>query len=155
MPANIQVILQQDVDKLGKSGELVRVRPGFARNFLLPRQLAVPATSAAVKRIEHEKAVALARAEKAKKEAREVAAKISALTVQIAQKAGEDNRLFGSVTAKDIENAVKAAAKDVSIPDLRKHIHLPEPIKALGTYEIPVKLVSDVTATLKVEVVAK
>jgi large subunit ribosomal protein L9 len=156
MPANIQVILQQDVDKLGKSGELVRVRPGFARNFLLPRQLAVPATSSAVKRIEHEKVVALARAEKAKKEAREVAAKLAALTVQIAQKAGEDNRLFGSVTAKDIESAVKAASKgEIALPDLRKHIHLAEPIKALGTYEIPVKLVSVVTATLKVEVVAK
>src|SRR6516164_470868 len=100
MPANIQVILQQDVDKLGKSGELVRVRPGFARNFLLPRQLAVPATSSAVRRIEHEKAVATARAEKAKKEAREVAAQIDAIALTIAQKAGEDGRLFGSVTAK-------------------------------------------------------
>ena len=76
MPANIQVVLQQDVDKVGKSGELVRVRPGFARNYLLPRQLAVPATTAAVRRIEHEKAVALAKAEKAKKEARDVAAKM-------------------------------------------------------------------------------
>jgi large subunit ribosomal protein L9 len=156
MPANIQVILQQDVDKLGKSGELVRVRPGFARNYLLPRELAVPATSAAVKRIEHEKAVALARAEKAKKEAREVAAKLSALTVTISRKAGEDNRLFGSVTAKDIENAVKALTQEsLSVPDLRKQIHLVDPIKTLGTYEVPVKLVADVTATLKVEVVAK
>src|ERR1700757_5092070 len=98
MPANIQVILPQDVDKVGKSGELVRVRPGFARNFLLPRQLAVPATSAAVKRIEHEKAVALAKAEKAKKEAREVASKVSALHITITHKVGEDGRLFGSVT---------------------------------------------------------
>lgn len=151
MPANIQVILQQDVDKLGKSGELVRVRPGFARNFLLPRQLAVPATTAAVRRIEHEKAVALARAEKAKKEARDVAAKLSALTVTLAQKVGDDGRLFGSVTAKDIEHAVKAQGLDID----RKKLQLAEPIKSIGTYEIPVKLVSDVTATLKVEVVAK
>jgi len=151
MPANIQVILQQDVDKLGKSGELVRVRPGFARNFLLPRQLAVPATTAAVRRIEHEKAVALAKAEKAKKEARDVAAKLSALTVTLAQKVGEDGRLFGSVTAKDIEHAVKAQGLDID----RKKLQLAEPIKSIGTYEIPVKLVSDVTATLKVEVVAK
>ena len=172
MPANIQVILQQDVDKLGKSGEVVRGRPGFARNYLLPRELAVPATSAAVRRIEHEKAVALSRAEKAKKEAREVAASLSALTIKISQKAGEDGRLFGSVTAKDIENAVKAAlthagpgagasgdaqtkAHALLPSDLRKHIHLAEPIKSVGTYEIPVKLVSDVAATLKVEVVAK
>src|SRR5271163_3458442 len=102
MPANIQVILQLDVDKVGKSGELVRVRPGFARNFLLPRQLAVPATTAAVRRIEHEKSVALARAEKGKKEARDFAAKLSALTIAITQKAGDDGRLFGSVTTKDI-----------------------------------------------------
>lgn len=151
MPANIQVILQQDVDKLGKSGELVRVRPGFARNFLLPRQLAVPATTAAVRRIEHEKAVALAKAEKAKKEAREVAARLSALTITLAQKVGEDGRLFGSVTAKDIEHAVKAQGLDID----RKKLQLAEPIKSIGTYEIPVKLVSDVTATLKVDVVAK
>jgi large subunit ribosomal protein L9 len=153
MPANIQVILQQDVDKVGKSGELVRVRPGFARNFLLPRQLAVPATTAAVHRIEHEKAVALARAEKGKKGARDQAAQLSALAITITQKAGEDGRLFGSVTSKDIENAVKAHG--IQIEGLRKHISLAEPIKSVGTYEVAVKLLSDVTATLKVEVVAK
>ncbi len=140
MPANIQVILQQDVDKLGKSGELVRVRPGFARNYLLPRQLAVAATTAAVKRIEHEKAVAVARAEKAKKEAREVAEKLSAVAVTIAQKAGDDGRLFGSVTAKDIEAAF--AAKGVVID--RRKIALAESIKSVGSFEFKVKLVSDV-----------
>jgi len=151
MPANIQVILQQDVDKLGKSGELVRVRPGFARNYLLPRQLAVTATTAAVRRIDHEKAVAAAKAEKSKKEARELAAKIDALHIKITTKVGEDGRLFGSVTSKDIENAVKAQGLVVE----KKKIELKEPIKAVGEYALTVKLVSDVTATLKVEVVAK
>ena len=151
MPANIQVVLQQDVDKLGKSGELVRVRPGFARNYLLPRQLAVPATTSAVKRIEHDRAVALARTEKAKKEAREAADKISALTVTITQKAGEDGRLFGSVTAKDIASAF--AAKGAVID--RRKIVLAESIKTVGTFELKVALVSDVVAMLKVEVVAK
>jgi large subunit ribosomal protein L9 len=151
MPANIQVILQQDVAKLGKSGELVRVRPGFARNFLLPRELAVPATSSAVKRIEHEKVVALAKAEKAKKEARDVAAKIGAVLIKLTLKAGEDGKLFGSVTAKDLETAAKAAGLAID----RKALKLAEPIKNVGSYEVPVKLVSDVTATLKVEVVAK
>ena len=151
MPANIQVVLQQDVDKLGKSGELVRVRPGFARNYLLPRQLAVPATTSAVKRIEHDRAVALARTEKAKKEAREAADKISALTVTITQKAGEDGRLFGSVTAKDIASAF--AAKGAVID--RRNIVLAESIKTVGTFELKVALVSDVVAMLKVEVVAK
>ncbi len=151
MPANIQVILQQDVEKLGKSGELVRVRPGFARNYLLPRQLAVAATSGAVKRIEHEKVVALAKAEKAKKESREVASKIDSLAIKLTLKAGEDGKLFGSVTAKDLEAAAKAAGVVVD----RKWLKLAEPIKAVGSYEVPVRLVSDVTATLKVEVVAK
>jgi len=151
MPATIQVILQQEVDKLGKSGDLVRVRPGFARNYLLPRQLAVPATTAAVRRIEHEKSVALAKADKAKKEAREIADKLGALALKITQKAGEDGRLFGSVTAKDIEAAVKAQGFTVD----RKRIVLAEPIKNTGAYEIPVKLVADVAAVLKVEVVAR
>ena len=151
MPANIQVILQQDVEKLGKSGELVRVRPGFARNYLLPRQLAVPATSAAVRRIEHEKQVALAKAEKSKKGAREIAEKISALTITMHRAVGEDDRLFGSVTAKEIESAVKAKGIDFD----RKTMHLAEPIKALGTFEIPVRLLTDVTATLKVTVEKK
>jgi large subunit ribosomal protein L9 len=151
MPANIQVVLQQDVDKLGKSGDLVRVRPGFARNYLLPRDLAVPATSAAVHRIEHEKAVALARAEKAKKEAREAAAKLSAVSVKVAVKAGEDGKLFGSVTTKDIEAALHAQGITVD----RRKIQLAEPIKTTGTFEVAIKLVSDVSATVKVEVVTK
>ena len=151
MPANIQVVLQQDVPKLGKSGELVRVRPGFARNFLLPRELAVPATTGAIKRIEHDKAVAVARAEKGKKEARDLAAKIGAVTVTIAQKVGDDGRLFGSVTVKDI--AAASHAKGIEID--RRKIELPESIKAAGSYELKVTLVSDVVATLKVEVVAK
>jgi len=151
MPATIQVILQHDVDKVGKSGELVKVRPGFARNFLIPRSLAVPATTAAVNRITHEKAVAVAKAEKSKAGARALAEKINALTITMTRTVGEDDRIFGSVTAKEIENAVKAKGLEFD----RKTMHLPEPIKALGTYSIPVKLLTDVTATLKVEVVKK
>jgi large subunit ribosomal protein L9 len=151
MPANIQVILQQDVDKVGQSGELIRVRPGFARNFLLPRQLAVPATQAAVHRIEHERAVLLARAEKGKKEARELAGRMSTVSLKIAQKAGEDGRLFGSVTTKDLEVALRAQGFMVD----RRKIELAEAIKSVGSYEVRVVLVSDVAATVKVEVIAK
>ena len=153
MPATIQVILQSDVEKLGTSGELVKVRPGFARNYLLPRQLAVPATTAQINRLNHEKAVAVSKAEKNKKEMRELADKIGALKIQISRAVGEDDRMFGSVTAKDIENAVKAAAGGVEFD--RQKMHLAEPIKALGTFEIPVKLLADVTATLKVEDIKK
>ncbi len=151
MPATIQVILQADVAKLGDSGELVKVRPGFARNYLLPRQLAVPATTAQINRLNHEKAVAVAKADKHKKEMKDLAAKIEALQIKIARPVGEDNKLFGSVTAKDIENAVKAAGVEID----RKKMHLADPIKALGTFEIPVKLLADVTANLKVEVTKK
>ena len=151
MPVTIQVILQQDVPNVGTSGDLVKVRPGFARNYLLPRQLAVPATAAQVHRVEHEKAVAIAKAEKLKKESRELAQKISALQLKIARTVGEDDKLFGSVTAKEIHDA--AVAQGVSFD--RKKIQLGEPLKALGTFEIPVKLLTDVVATLKVEVVKK
>ena len=151
MPATIQVILQHDVDNVGKSGELVKVRPGFARNFLLPRELAVPATTAQVHRIDHERAVALAKSEKQKKEARDLATKLNGLEIKITRAAGEDDKLFGSVTAKEIESAIKAKGFTID----RKKMHLPEAIKALGTFEIPLKLMTDVTATLKVEIVKK
>lgn len=151
MPTNVQVILRHDMGKLGKSGDLVKVRPGYARNFLLPRGYAVPATTAQINRIAHEKAVALVRAEKIRKEAEELAAKLTALAIQIQAKTGEEDRLFGSITSKDIHAAIKAKGLEID----RKQIALPEPIKALGTYEIPVKLLPNVSATLKVEVVKK
>ncbi|HVH42834.1 MAG TPA: 50S ribosomal protein L9 [Labilithrix sp.] len=151
MATTLQVILQSDVPNLGASGELVKVRPGFARNFLLPRNLAVPATTAQVNRLNHEKAVALARADKNKKEAQALAEKIGALKITLARSVGEDDKLFGSVTTKEIENEVKKAGLTVD----RKKMHLAEPLKALGSYEIPVRLMTDVTATLKVEVVKK
>ena len=151
MATTLQVVLQTNVDKVGDSGELVKVRPGFARNFLIPRGLAVPATTAAVNRINHEKAVAVAKADKTKKELQGVAAKISALKLTIARSVGEDDRLFGSVTSKEIEGAAKAAGLTID----RKKMQLAEPLKALGSYEIPVRLMTDVTATLKVDVVKK
>lgn len=151
MATTLQVILQSDVPNLGTSGELVKVRPGFARNFLLPRNLAVPATTAQVNRLNHEKAVALARAEKNKKEAQALAEKIGSLKIKLSRSVGEDDKLFGSVTTKEIESEVKKAGVDLD----RKKMHLAEPIKALGNYEIPVRLMTNVTATLKVEVVKK
>ena len=151
MPATIQVVLQEDVEKVGSLGELVKVRPGFARNFLIPRNLAVPATTAQINRLNHEKAVALVRAERLKKEAREAASKLEALTLRLARAVGEDDKLFGAVTAKEIH----AAAEAQGVKFDRKKMHLAEPLKAIGTFEVPVKLLSDVTATLKVEVVRK
>ena len=151
MATTLQVVLQSNVDKVGDSGELVKVRPGFARNYLIPRGLAVPATTAAVNRITHEKAVAVAKADKNKKEMQAFAEKINALKLTLARSVGEDDKLFGSVTSKEIENAAKAAGVAID----RKKMQLAEPLKALGTFEIPVRLMTDVTATLKVEVVKK
>lgn len=151
MATTLQVVLQSSVDKVGESGELVKVRPGFARNYLIPRGLAVPATTAAVNRINHEKAVAVAKADKTKKEMQAVAEKINALKLTLTRSVGEDDKLFGSVTSKEIENAAKAAGVTID----RKKMQLAEPLKALGTFEIPVRLMADVTATLKVEVAKK
>ena len=151
MATTLQVVLQSNVDKVGDSGELVKVRPGFARNYLIPRGLAVPATTAAVNRIAHEKLVAVAKADKTKKEMQAFAEKINALKLTLSRSVGEDDKLFGSVTSKEIKNAAKAAG----VPIDRKKMHLAEPLKALGTFEIPVRLMTDVTATLKVEVVKK
>jgi large subunit ribosomal protein L9 len=151
MATTLQVVLQTNVDKVGDSGELVKVRPGFARNYLIPRGLAVPATAAAVNRIAHEKSVAIAKADKTKKEVQAVAQKINALKLTLARSVGEDDKLFGSVTSKEIENAAKAAGVTID----RKKMQLAEPLKVLGSFEIPVRLMTDVVATLKVEIVKK
>ena len=151
MATTLQVVLQSNVDKVGESGELVKVRPGFARNYLIPRGLAVPATTAAVNRIAHERAVAVAKADKTKKEMQAVAEKINALKLTLSRSVGEDDKLFGSVTTKEIENAAKAAGVTID----RKKMQLAEPLKALGSFEIPVRLMTDVVATLKVDVVKK
>lgn len=151
MPSTLQVILQSDVDNVGKSGELVKVRPGYARNFLLPRGFAVPATASEVNRLNHEKAVALAKFEKSKKEAKVVADKLSSLVIKMSRAVGEDNKLFGAVTSKEIEAAIKAQGIEFD----KKKMHLAEPIRTLGTFEIPVKLMPEITATLKVEVSKK
>jgi large subunit ribosomal protein L9 len=151
MATTIQVILQQDLKNLGKSGELVRVRPGYARNYLIPRSLAMPATVHNVKQLEHEQRISAAKAAKARAEATGVADKVSSVTVTIERKVGEEDRLFGSVTTKDIVAALKEKGIDLD----RKRVELATPIRAAGTYDVTAKLLGDVTATFKVEVVAK
>lgn len=151
MARNLNVILQSDVSNLGKSGELAKVRPGYARNYLIPRGFAVPASESAQNRLAHDKAVALVKYEKQKKEAGALAQKLEGLTIKMARQVGEDDRLFGAVTAKEIEAAVKAQGLEID----RKKMQLKEPIRQLGTFEVPVRLLTDVSATLKVEVVKK
>ncbi len=147
----IQCILTEDVANLGKSGELVAVKPGYGRNYLLPQGLAVLATKNNVSRIQHEKKVIDLRTAKTRKEAEEAAAKLSNVTVQIERTVGEGDKLFGSVTSKDISEALSAQGHKID----KKHLHLADPIKALGQYTVDVKLASGIAAQIKVWVVAK
>jgi len=149
MASTVQVILQQDLKNLGTSGELVRVRPGFARNYLIPRSLAVPATSNNVARIEHEKRISATKAAKARGEATSLAERLGKVTLTFQRRVGEENRLFGSVTPKDVEVALKAQGIEID----RKKLVFPDPIRQAGTFEITAKLLSDVSVSFKIEVV--
>ena len=151
MPTTIQVILQQDIHNLGKTGEVVKVRPGFARNYLLPKALASAATLKNVNRLEHEKKVAAARNAKAKAEMTELATKIGATAISLTRKAGEEGKLFGSITAQDIADGLKAQGLEVD----RRRIELEHPIKTLGFHSVAVRLHPDVHAEVKVNVVAE
>ena len=146
-----EVILQQDVPTLGKSGDLVRVRAGYARNFLVPQDIAVPATAKNKSQIEHQKRAAVARAAKLHASAEAVAKRIGEVELTIQATAGEDERLYGAVTTRDIATQLAARGVEVDHKDLR----LAEPIKRLGSYEVSARLASAVTATFKVNVVAK
>jgi large subunit ribosomal protein L9 len=150
MASVIRVVLEQDVDHLGTSGDVVRVRPGYARNFLIPRGLAVPATAQNLARVDQLRREATARAEQDLSKAREQKKKLEADSVRIERAVGEENKMYGSVTAKDIEEAF-LTQRSVDID--RKKLELGEPIKALGLHEVRIKLHRDVQAVLRVEVV--
>jgi large subunit ribosomal protein L9 len=147
----MQVILRDDMDNLGKSGEVVNVKPGYARNYLLPRGFAIKATASDVKRVEHEKRVIAARTAKLAKEAQAEADGLSKVSVSIARAVGEEEKLYGSVTSRDIAEALGEQGVKVD----SKKIHLEEPIKTLGLTEVQVKLGRGVNATIKVWVVKK
>lgn len=149
MATPIQVVLQEEVKHLGDSGDVVRVRPGYARNFLYPRSLALPAKASNLARVEELKQRAAERAAAARTEAQAVAKQLEALSVKITRSVGEGNKMFGSVTAKDIEEAY--AERGVTVD--RKMIALETPIRTLGLSEVSVRLFVDVSATLRVEVV--
>jgi len=147
----MQLILTQDVDNLGKAGELVSVRPGYGRNYLVPRGLAVTATVRNKNRLEHDRALIEKRVAKERANANEIATRINGMTLQFERMVGEDEKLFGSVTNRDIADQLKKANVDID----HRTIHLEHPIKALGKYEVPVRLAAGVVATLKFWVVGK
>ncbi|MCP3100003.1 50S ribosomal protein L9 [Myxococcus sp. K15C18031901] len=147
----MKVILREDIENLGKSGELVTVKDGFGRNYLLPRKKAVLASEQNLRQLEHEKAVITARNAKQKGAAEEQAKKVGSIKVVIKRKVGEQDKLFGSVTALDIAEAVAAQGQGID----RRSIHLPEPIKTLGSFDVELRLHREVTAKIKVEVAAE
>jgi len=147
----MEVILREHVDNLGRRGDLVKVADGYARNYLLPRKLALLATEGNKKVIEREKVKFDVQELEEQKVAQAVADRMSAVEVEIARKVGERDALFGSVTNADIAEALAAKGFDLD----RRKISLHEPIKKLGEFSVPVKLHRDVTVTLKVKVVAE
>jgi large subunit ribosomal protein L9 len=148
---NVQVILNEDVPNLGRTGDVVKVRPGFARNYLFPRKLAIEANPKSLRAFEHHKRVAIGKREVQKTEASELKRKLEALTISIGAHAGEEGKLFGSVTNIDIERALREKGFSVE----RRKIQLAEPIKQLGEFTVPVRLQPEVEASLKVEVKAQ
>ena len=145
----MKLILREDVENLGKLGEIVEVAGGYGRNYLLPRGLAVKASTKNLKEQEHQKKLIQARVDRQKKDAHEMAGSLDSVSCTIARKTGEDEKLFGSVTSRDIEEALRE--EGVSID--RKLILLEEPLKKLGVYTVPVKLHADVRGNIKVWVV--
>ncbi|HEY5926965.1 MAG TPA: 50S ribosomal protein L9 [Kofleriaceae bacterium] len=147
----MQLILLQDVQNLGKAGELVSVRPGYGRNYLVPRGFAVTATVHNKNRLDHEKAVIARKVEKERATANELATRINGMTLQFERIVGEDEKLFGSVTNRDIQEQLKKANVDID----HRWIQLDQAVKALGKYEVPVRLSAGVVAQLKFWVVGK
>ncbi|MCB0405209.1 MAG: 50S ribosomal protein L9 [Bdellovibrionales bacterium] len=145
----MKVILRENVEHLGAAGSVVNVKPGYARNYLIPRNFAVPATKNTLAAFEHERRLLDARQAKLRKEAESLKEKLEKTSCSISKKVGEQDKLFGSVTSHDIEQAFKAEGLNVD----KKDILLEEPIKALGVYTVPIRIVDDVVANTKVWVV--
>ncbi len=145
----MKVILKEDIPKLGTMGETVQVAPGYGRNYLIPQGKAVLATSKNFKELEHQRQLILRKADLIRKDAESFAEKFRGLTLTLARKVGEEDKIYGSVSVSDISQALKEAGVEIE----RKLIKLDEPIKSLGEFQVPVKVHADVTAELTVQVV--
>jgi len=145
----MEIILQENVENLGHIGDIVKVRDGYARNYLLPRGLALEASRRNLRMLEHQKRLVAAKKERDQKQAQSLNQQLAALTLMISARAGEEDRLFGSVTNQDIEKALQAQGVTVD----RRKILLEEPIKQLGTYTVPVQLSGGGRGNVTVQVV--
>jgi large subunit ribosomal protein L9 len=146
---SVKVVLKKSIDRLGNVGDVVTVADGYARNYLIPRDLATRADAGKIKLIEHERRVIRAREDKVIKDTQELAGRIEQISCTISAKAGEEDRLFGSVSAADIALALDEAGIEID----KKNVQLEEPIKELGVYSVPIDLGRGITARLKVWVV--
>lgn len=147
----MQVILKEDIEKLGSMGEMVEVKRGYARNYLLPRDMALEATPKNVKLLEHQKRIVATKIAKVRKDSETLAEKLAAASVTLHHRAGEEEKLFGSVTTTEIADALAAQGIEID----RRKISLEEPIKRLGEYTATVKLPGGVSAPVKVTVLAR
>jgi len=145
----MEVILRDHVEKLGKRGEIVKVSDGYARNYLLPRKLALPATEGNRKHVERERKIMETREAEEKSQADAIASRLATVDITIARRVGETEQLYGSVTATDIAEFLKTKGFEID----RRKLILPEPIKTIGEHDVPLKLHREVTAPLKVKVV--
>lgn len=147
----MKIILKEDVKNLGRMGDIVNVAEGYARNFLIPRKLAVEANTKSIKALEHEKKIIQEKAKKIKNAYQELSDRISSMTLTIRAKAGEEDKLFGSITTMDIAEALKSEGVNID----RKKIALDEPIKRLGSYTVSVRIHPEIAAQLNIQVIAE
>ena len=147
----MEVILIEEVPNLGQIGDLKKVAPGYGRNFLLPKKLAIMASTDNKRRLEHQKRIAGFRRAKARGESEAAARRLSSMTVRIARKVGDQNKLYGSVTAHDVQRALEEQGVVID----RRKFELSDPIKALGDYTVPVRFDGDIRAEVKLSVVAE
>ncbi|MGB5310566.1 MAG: 50S ribosomal protein L9 [Polyangiales bacterium] len=154
MASTVEVVLKENLEHLGSIGDVVKVRRGYARNFLLPRGLAVVASRGNVKQVEHEKAVQAQRIAKLRAEQEDVVEQLSKVIVMVAKEAGEDGKLFGSVTSSEVLEGLEAKGVELGL-DKKKLVMPEKTIKEVGSYEIGVKLPYGLTATIKLEVKTK
>jgi large subunit ribosomal protein L9 len=147
--AQLELILRKDVENLGRAGEVVKVRPGYGRNFLIPRGMALAATRGNIAQLDHQKRIIAAEQARVRAEHAKMAEQLKGVTVSIARKKGQDGKLFGSVSAKDIAEAL--ANQNLQVD--RKLIKLDDPLKAIGSYEVPVRFSGDVSVEIRVNVI--
>ena len=147
----MKVILQEDIDNLGKAGDIVKVADGYGRNYLIPKRLAVPADVRNLRALEHDRRVIEARAKKTRRSAEEMGGKLSSLSLTIPAKAGAEGKLFGAVTSRDVAEALERAGVSVD----RRMVLLEEPIKQVGEYQVKVRVGTDIVPEVFVRVVAE